>query len=202
MAYTYVPLHNIGGDDHTWAGYINAAGQTAGYSDVTKNADVSDAVVWSTSGQATVLSNTNGNDSYVNALNNKGQTVGESFTDGKHGGPPPSVLWSASGQVTVLQDPAGHDNDWVKALNNSGESVGYSAAPHYQDAVRWSPTGKATVLQDIGDLKEAEAVGINGSGWCIGWAAYLTKQDYESFIAVLWNPSGQGSCSKVSEERA
>ena len=70
LNFNYVPLQNAGGDDHTWSGNINASGQTAGYSDVSKNGYISDAVVWSTSGQARVNQTTDGPCDYVNALNN------------------------------------------------------------------------------------------------------------------------------------
>jgi hypothetical protein len=94
------------------------------------------------------------------------------------------VLWSPSGKATVLQDVGGLGNSYADAINDAGQSVGYSVttADGY-DAVLWSPSGKATMLQDVGGSGVSAALAINDAGWSVGL----------SDGAVLWSPTGKAT---------
>ena len=82
-----------------------------------------------------------------------------------------AVLWSPSGKATVLQDVGGDGVSEGRAINDSGQSVGFSLtapASGCQDAVLWSPSGKATVLQDAGGHGWSLAGAINASAQSVG----------------------------------
>jgi hypothetical protein len=73
--------------------------------------------------------------------------------------------------VTVLQDIGGHGRSIPDAINDSGWSVGFSAAAggfEAGEAVLWSPLGKAMVLQNVGGQNNSGAVAINDAGWSVG----------------------------------
>src|SRR6516165_9796790 len=89
-------------------------------------------------------------DSYLFAINDAGQSVGNSATASGQD----AVLWSPSGKATVLQDAGRQHDSRPISINDAGWSVGYSlatSAGHRFDAVLWSPSGKAKVLEDAGD---------------------------------------------------
>jgi probable HAF family extracellular repeat protein len=147
-------------------------------------------VLWSSSGKAKVLEDAGGvGASQPVAINASGQSVGWSYT--KNGGGlglslADAVLWSPSGKATVLQDVGGVHDSYSIAINDAGQSVGYSFTNGGIDAVLWSPSGKATVLQDAGGRGHSEALAINDAGWSIGYSGY-------SGDAVLWSPSGKAT---------
>ena len=84
-----------------------------------------------------------------------------------------AVLWSPSGNATVLQDVGGNGVSQSYAINDSGQSVGFSyTSPgcfeHCQEAVLWSPSGEGTILQDAGGHGWSQPAAINASGQSIG----------------------------------
>jgi len=88
------------------------------------------------------------------------------------------VLWSPSGKATVLQNVGGSHDSIAFAINDAGQSVGYSRSRDGTDAVLWSPSGKAT---DLGALLGSawswtEAVAINNSGDIVGYGDYRGGQ--------------------------
>jgi hypothetical protein len=133
---------------------INDAGQSVGYSHITNEGGITDPMLWSPSGKATVLQDVGGRgSSNAVAINDAGQSVGSSRGD--------AVLWSPSGKATVLQDAGGQDNSAAYAINVAGQSVGYSfATPYDYDAVLWSPSGKATNLGTILVARVVESVAV------------------------------------------
>jgi hypothetical protein len=89
-------------------------------------------------------------DSYLFAINDAGQSVGNSTTANGQD----AVLWSPSGKAKVLQDAGRQHDSRPISINDAGWSVGYSlatSAGNRFDAALWSPSGKAKVLEDPGD---------------------------------------------------
>ena len=80
----------------------------------------------------------------------------------------PSLALPAHAQydVTVLQDVGGHGSTEPYAINDAGQSVGFSAL----DAVLWSPSGIPTVLQDTGGLGRSQVSAINDAGQSVGYS--------------------------------
>ena len=78
-----------------------------------------------------------------------------------------------------------HSSDAV-AINNAGQSVGFSKTAKGQDAVLWSPSGTAIVLHDAGGKNFSGAVAINASGHSVGFS----KTPTGGYDAVRWSPSG------------
>jgi len=73
------------------------------------------------------------------------------------------------------------------AINDAGQSVGFSYTVGGYDAVLWSPSGKATVLQDAGGRGDSEPIAINDSGQSVG---------NSGGDAVLWSPLGKATVLK------
>ena len=96
--------------------------------------------------------------------------------------------------VTVLQDPGGlgDSGPFFRAINDAGQSVGFSATASCCEAVLWSRTGKATVLQDVGGGGNSSASALNNAGWSIG-----TSGPPGALEAVLWSPTGKGRALQI-----
>jgi hypothetical protein len=90
----------------------------------------------------------------------------------------------AVGKGDGLQDVGGQGASFVNAINDAGQSVGYSFTRTGVDAVLWSPSGKATVLQDVGGQDYSDVIAINDAGQSVGNSAG---------DAVLWLPSGKAT---------
>ena len=88
----------------------------------------------------------------------------------------------------VLQDPGDKGFSQPYAINNAGQSVGYSDTSTGYLAVLWSSSGIAMVLNDPGGHGDAAAYAINASGHSVG--AFATANSYE---AVRWSPTGQAT---------
>ena len=84
--------------------------------------------------------------------------------------------------VSVLQDPGGQGDSFAGAINDAGQSVGYSATASGSEAVRWSRTGKATVLQDVGARAAVSPAPSTHSGLSLE----------ASGGPVVWSPTGKG----------
>ena len=95
------------------------------------------------------------------------------------------MLWSPSGTATVLQNPSGQSNNATRAINASGQSVGFSG----NTAVLWSPSGKATVLQNPPGQSIGIVWAINAAGQSAG--DVTSNGPYNTVEAVLWSPTGQ-----------
>ena len=83
----------------------------------------------------------------------------------------------------------GSNAGFAIAINEAGQSVGYSDTAPGDDAVLWSPSGKATVLQDVGGQGISYADAINDAGQSVGSSQYRDRR----LDAVLWSPSGKAT---------
>jgi hypothetical protein len=127
---------------------------------------------------------------FFGAINDAGQSVGQSFTFGQFGSD--AVRWSPTGQATVLQAVGSQGAGFANFINNSGWIAGGSdfvdATGLHFDAVLWSPSGKATVLQDAGGQGFSFSEALNNAGQVAGFSNTASGQD-----AVLWSRSGQAT---------
>ena len=152
MSYNTVVEQNPAPGSPEYPVAMNATGESVGYTAVA-NGPAADAVLWSETGQVTVLQDVGGvGSSEPNNINRLGYSVGTSEIAGSSAAEP--VLWSPSGAGTVLQNVDGVPyNHWdnAYAINNSGWIVGISPAaapPGQPTATIWSPSGTATYLQN------------------------------------------------------
>jgi hypothetical protein len=180
-------LRNAGGFRDSVASDINDVGQSVGQS-FTFGQVGSAAVRWSPTGQPTVLQAVGEGSGAAGLINNLGWIAGTSSFADSGGLHFDAVLWSPSGKATVLQDVGGREFSFTEALNDVGQSVGFSNTAGGQDAVLWSRSGKATVLQDAGGRGSSSAGDINDFGWSVGSSDTATGSD-----AVLWSPSGKAT---------
>ncbi len=95
-----------------------------------------------------------------------------------------AVQWSPSGKATVLQDAGGRGESTVVAINDAGQSVGYSYTGRGYVAVLWSPSGKAMVLEDEGGAGISQALAVNDAGWSVGYS-YTGRGPFSPTEAVL-----------------
>ncbi len=178
---------------------INASGESVGYQSGSikgpyGNVDL--ATKWSSTGVETLLPlpiNPDGaNFATAVAINASGWIVGEQGynypTDNEA-----ALLWSPSGIVTVLQDVGGFYGDSVVAINNAGQSIGYSEdlGDGATEAVKWSKSGVGTVLggTGLGLINGVDLTAINASGQVSGYVvpAGVPISERE---AVLWSSTG------------
>jgi hypothetical protein len=173
------------GDSGPFFNAINGFGQSVGFS---ATASGSDAVLWSRTGNSTVLQDVGGQSSSgANALNNSGWSIGTSGTaSGLE-----AVLWSPTGQGKALQVPAGLNNSQGAAINNGGRSVGTATTSNGGEAaLLWSPTGKATMLQNAGGFLDSSVSNINDAGQSVGESFTFGQVGSD---AVRWSPSGKAT---------
>ena len=90
--------------------------------------------------------------------------------------------------VTVLQDVGGLGINEPFAINDAGQSVGWSHSAGGVEAVLWSASGKAAVLQDVGSQGISIVKAINDAGQSVGYSVTTSGMD-----AVLWSPSGKAT---------
>jgi hypothetical protein len=177
-AYDVTPLHGAGGQGFNEPVAINASGQSVGYAATASGGYL--AVLWSSSGRATVLDHSGSALAIDDSRYSVGSQVSASGTYAE------AVRWSPTGTITYLQDAGAQGRSEAVATNDSGQSVGISGTASGWDAVLWSPSGKATVLQDAGGQGDSQAVALNASGESVGYSATASGgQD-----AVLWSSSG------------
>jgi probable HAF family extracellular repeat protein len=160
------------------------------------------AFLWTQGTGMTSLGTLGGPDSAVDWVNNRGQVVGDSFTNARVNpatGIPTEhpFLWS---KTTGMRDlgTLGGTLATPKALNDRGEVVGQSNTNY--DAAFHAFLWKGSKMQDLGTFggTYSAANAINGAGDVVGFA-----QGYGSCSAFLWRngrktnlgvvPGGKGS---------
>jgi len=122
MTYTVVNVAMPTNESASFASFINASGEIAGnVADLFVGDPVAinvNAVTWSSTGAATVLSASNG----VTGLNDAGDVVGYEVIGG--GQYQQALLWSVgSTEPIILNDAGGYGFDSVYAINSAGDSV-------------------------------------------------------------------------------
>jgi hypothetical protein len=196
---------------------INGSNESAG-------AAGGEAVVWSATGQPTILDDPGGmGASYPLAINGSGAVAGNSVISGNVAD---AAYWSPSGVGTLLTSLGGQ-SDGID-LNDAGYICGYSnnaavvwdslGAIVWSDssgkaslaravnaigeacgydgrsAVIWSPTGVETHLDRPLFGGVSEALAINASGQTCG---YENARSGERTIPILWSPTGSATVLKT-----
>jgi probable HAF family extracellular repeat protein len=104
------------------------------------------------------------------AINNRGQILGETWTSGNARGQP--VIWSATDGFHKLEGLGGA-NIKVESLNDAGVVVGASGASlaPVMDAFVWSATEGTSLLPRGPRVHTQEAFDINDRGDIVGWSS-------------------------------
>jgi len=171
------PLSGVPGFKYTSATAINDSGQIAGSvqngrTDA-QGAEVAHAVVW-TGGEPVTLGALGGDYSRALGINNSGDVVGKAdlprayFAASLHGYSrrTHAFVWSG-GRMTDLQTLGG-DNSLACAINDHGQSVGYSETPAGEvHACLWQ-NGLPVDLGALAGGARSEAVAINNQGIAVG----------------------------------
>ena len=193
----YSPI-NAGGNGN-FAGYanpINASGEFVGYA---VGNGVTEGVLWSPTGAATVLQATAPT---LNAVNASGEIVGE---DGVS-----AATWSSTGTETILPLPSNANNPYGLALgiNDKGGVVACEEATlptgtRGMEGVYWAP-GQNPIVLDQGSDPSAQygATAINNSGVCAG-AIWYHATEWAPTGAILWeSPDSDGQPSQIMHMNA
>lgn len=155
---------------------INNVGQVAGWN------ILSQPFVWK-DGLTTPLTVLDSNNSYSQALgiNNKGQVVGFSSTQGKTH----AVLWQ-NGTIKDLQTLPGGSSSLASSINRYGKVVGWSdTSSGMRQAVLW----ENGVIKDLGTFNNnaTQATDINVRGTVVGYSFSVAgSSDGSSQQAFVW----------------
>ena len=190
---TFLP--GVNGSYESGAGAINNVGEILGYSRWSTTATGYAYMLWSPTGQTTLLQDPGGPSYSAGAINDVGESVGSCET----GGPRESeaVEWSLTGTATVLSSPGNLDSVRANAISNTGYVIGWAGTQNVSgvEAVEWSPTGQATILMGPCGFSQPEAV--NGTGEVAGESYGKFNDKTGEFIyhseAMRWSPSGQAT---------
>jgi probable HAF family extracellular repeat protein len=193
-------LGTLGGPDAE-AFFVNQRGDAAGFSFLngTVNADngpcqayapAQEPFFWR-NGQMVDIGNFGGTCGISNALNNRGQVVGQSYTSGNVTAR--AFLW----QRGVLSDlgTLGGENASAEWLNDAGDVVGYADLPGSCNGLACVHHGflwKHGKMTDLGTLPSdpcSRALSINSSAQVVGGSA--TVCGGELTHALLWDRSAR-----------
>ena len=141
----------------------------------------------------TYLGTLGGDYSWVHAINNSGQVVGESNTT--LGGTTHATIWNGTiWNGTALHTPTvlgtlGMGPSYASGINAAGQVVGGMTAFGMHYATIWN----GTTPTELGDLMESgygygggHPSGINNSGQVVGQSATTTSVD-SAMHATIWN---------------
>jgi probable HAF family extracellular repeat protein len=196
---TLQDLGTLGGPD-AFAYLLNKSGQVAGvsYTSSTRNPPVGfgpcssstglptqDGFLWE-EGKLIDLGSFGGTCTTPDALNNRGQVVGESNLAGDLTSHPFS--WTKSGGIQDL-GTFGGDFGVAGALNDAGQIVGIASTSGNQSfhGALWS-SGKMTDLGFIAGCMGSDAVSINASGQVVGSSYGCGGSSF--LAAFLWENGG------------
>ncbi len=171
--YTITDLGGLSGNKFASATSINEAGQIVGIS-------AKHAFLWE-NGVMIDLGTLGGNLSAANAINGRGQVVGESETAG---GEMHAFLWE-HGVMKDLGNPG--ETSAAQGLNTRGEIVGATSGKNVRGgAVLWK-NGRKQSLGDLGPSGSGStAIAINDNGEVAGVSSGLASNSGGVVRAVIW----------------
>ena len=198
-------LGTLGGPD-SWAGQINNKGQVTGisYTSDIANADnatcfpgtpTQDPFFWDRGTGMIDIGSFGGTCGVTNALNSRGQVVGQSYLLGNaiaH-----AFLWDKNANPQLLDlGTLGGDNAAGTWINDAGEVVGYADVPNVPSCsgllcVHHGFLWKNGVMTDLGSIGTdpcSRAFSINSSGQIVGASAAICGGNLTH--GFLWEQSG------------
>jgi YD repeat-containing protein len=133
-------------------------------------------------------------ETHANDVNESGTVVGCAYEDGAQH----AARWDAQGRVTELRALRGGTFSTALAINNQGETVGYSdvviAGTHVTHAVYWDAAGRVADLGNPLSGAFSEAVDINNAHVIVGHLGNQTvKWSRLRRVTVLQPPPGFAS---------
>ncbi|MEI6501748.1 MAG: PEP-CTERM sorting domain-containing protein [Armatimonadota bacterium] len=172
-------LRTLGGNNSS-ARDINGSGQIVGYSYMADGTTFH-AALWAEDGARTDIGSSLGtSSSYSYGVSENGRMAGGTRPTWTSWGT--AARWDSSGTITSLPQLAGAVHSSANAVNDSGQTVGYSVpVTMVHSAVLWDSAGGATALSTLGG-QGADAYDINNAGWVVGSAAASDGRAH----ACLW----------------
>ncbi len=194
MTYTVVNDAMPLGATSSVASLINASGETAGEAGGIPGMQAT-AVEWSPTGAATVLTDLGYEYVYVSGINASGEVLGYGYNAPNDGGAANAVLWAPGGaSATILQDVGGQGQSEAWALNDAGDSTGFSFIGDGGrfEAVYWDAAGAPVVLASLGNSSAGftadEGTCINNAG-VIGGFSNNEAVEWSNNGSILWHDS-------------
>lgn len=196
LHYTVTALPGLGGGENSVAFAISRSGLVVGQANANGYAH---AVLWNRGSVTDIGVLPDNQTSFAQGTNNNGDVVGRS--EGGMRFDFPAFAWNARTGITGLPLlPGGRDGD-AMAINDMGQSVGWSNATSTRHAVMWQ-NGQVRQLNGKPDASDnSEAYAINAKGDAVGKAMVLEPIPFDKNIpgnrwvpyyphAFLWKDGG------------
>jgi probable HAF family extracellular repeat protein len=168
QTYTMADLGVLAGDNQSYAGGLNSAGQATGTSSTTSNSYSGLATLFSKGEAISLGSLAAGDESFGAAINANGQVTGYDYL-GTRVGPSHAFLYS-NGKMTDIDSPSLFPLGTAGlGINDSGEVAGYGWTTATNMHAFVYANGKMTALGTLGG-SSAIALAINDLGQVVGWS--------------------------------